>query len=56
MSTVPKVVIEVLSKSAEKRNRVEKMQIYLDAGVTEYWLVDWVFRTVEIYLNQTRTM
>lgn len=50
VSNIPKAVVEVLSPATEKRDRTEKMQLYLKVGVQEYWLVDWVNRKVEIYI------
>lgn len=50
LTGVPRMVMEVLSKSTEKYDRTEKMEIYRKVGVSEYWIVDWVNRTVEIYL------
>lgn len=38
---VPRFIAEILSDSTEKRDRNEKMQIYANVGVEEYWLVDW---------------
>ena len=34
----------------EDYDRTEKMEIYRKAGVSEYWLVDWRKKQVEIYL------
>ena len=36
----PDLVIEILSKSTARRDRVIKFNKYLDAGVKEYWIVD----------------
>lgn len=47
---VPRFVMEVLSDSTEKYDREDKMQIYCKVGVSEYWLVDWRKKQVEIYL------
>ena len=47
---VPRFVMEVLSKATEEYDRNEKMLLYCKVGVSEYWLVDWVTKTVEIYL------
>ena len=42
------LVVEVLSPSTASRDRSVKTQLYLDAGVSEVWLVDAVKRTVEV--------
>lgn len=47
---VPRFVMEVISKSTEEYDRTEKMEIYRKVGVSEYWIVDWVNKSVEIYL------
>ncbi len=47
---IPRFVMEVLSNATEDYDRHEKMQIYCKTGVSEYWLVDWRKRQVEIYL------
>ena len=41
--------MEVLSNATEEYDRHEKMDIYCKVGVSEYWIVDWRKKTVEIY-------
>ena len=41
--------MEVLSPSTEKYDRTEKMEIYRQQEIDEYWIVDWRERKVEIY-------
>lgn len=48
----PDLVVEVLSKSTAKRDRWYKKLGYESAGVPEYWLVDPVHRSIEVYLLQ----
>ncbi len=36
----PDMVVEILSPSTQKRDFLEKFQLYQRAGVKEYWLVD----------------
>lgn len=54
LTGIPRMVMEVLSDSTEKYDRTEKMEIYRKVGVSEYWIVDWRKRQVEIYLNDGR--
>lgn len=45
----PRFVMEVLSPSTEKYDRGEKMELYRQQEVDEYWIADWRKRQVEIY-------
>ncbi len=54
LTGIPRMVMEVLSDSTESYDRQEKMEIYRKAGVSEYWIVDWRKKQVEIYLNDGR--
>lgn len=47
-SGIPKFIVETLSPSTAKRDRLEKKEIYEKAGVEEFWLVA-PQGTVEIY-------
>lgn len=47
---VPKFIMEVLSESTEKDDRIRKMELYRKVEVAEYWIVNWRLKTVEIYL------
>ena len=47
---IPRFVMEVVSKSTEKYDRGEKMEIYRKMEIDEYWIVDWSSRKVEIYI------
>lgn len=47
---IPRFVMEVLSDSTEEYDRNEKMQLYCKVGVSEYWIVDWRKKQVEIYM------
>jgi len=46
----PSMIVEVLSKSTEKRDRGIKYDDYEKHGVKEYWIVDPQKQTVEQYL------
>ncbi|HEX4952150.1 MAG TPA: Uma2 family endonuclease [Thermoanaerobaculia bacterium] len=44
----PDLVVEVVSPGSARRDRDEKLRLYADAGVREYWLVDPAERQIEI--------
>lgn len=44
----PLLVVEVLSPVTKRRDRGSKRQLYLDAGVPEYWIVDGERRSVMV--------
>lgn len=46
----PELVIEVLSPSTAKNDRLIKYNSYEKAGVKEYWIVDPFNQTIEVYL------
>jgi Uma2 family endonuclease len=50
----PELVVEVLSpgKENEKRDREDKLKLYSDKGVEEYWICDRFQETIEIYRRQ----
>ena len=45
----PRFVMEVLSPSTEMYDRTEKMRLYYEQEIEEYWIVDWRKKTVEMY-------
>jgi Uma2 family endonuclease len=47
---VPDMVIEILSPSSARHDRVLKFHTYQRAGVREYWLVDPESRTVSVHI------
>ena len=46
---IPDLIVEVLSPSTEQRDRGIKFQDYALHGVGEYWIIDTVAETVELY-------
>lgn len=51
----PDIVIEILSESSTYMDMVKKKKIYARFGVREYWIVDPIEKTVEIYSNKEKT-
>lgn len=44
----PSLIVEISSRTTERRDRNEKRALYLDAGVPEYWIVDRTARTFTV--------
>ena len=47
---VPDLIVEILSPSTEKKDRIDKLLLYEKYGVKEYWLVDPIRKSVTVYL------
>ena len=54
----PELVVEVLSPGAANafRDRQLKLSLYGRRGVLEYWIVDWMQRTVEVHRRVDREL
>jgi Uma2 family endonuclease len=49
----PDLIIEILSPSTSNRDKMLKFNLYLEAGVREYWVVDPNAKVVQVHtLNQ----
>ena len=48
----PELVVEVLSPTNIRKDRLQKMQIYQKAGVKHYWIVDPREKTLECFFLQ----
>lgn len=46
---VPTLVLEVLSKSTRRKDLIKKLDLYMETGVKEYWIVDPENKTVQLY-------
>lgn len=44
----PILVVEVLSGSTRRRDQKEKRELYIDAGISEYWIVDAERRIIRV--------
>lgn len=45
----PDIIIEILSKSTARMDRIRKLKLYESAGVKEYWIVDPANELIEVY-------
>jgi Uma2 family endonuclease len=48
----PDLIVEILSPSTTKHDRVTKMKLYEEFGVREYWIVNPKTKTVYVFLLQ----
>lgn len=46
----PDMIAEVLSPSTTKRDRFVKLKLYQQAGVKEYWIVDPIEKSIQVFL------
>ena len=53
---VPDLTVEVLSRSTERRDRGRNMELLARYGLPEYWLIDPLSRSLEIYVNRADTL
>ncbi len=45
----PDLIVEILSPSTAKRDIKSKRQLYQNSGVKEYWIVDPLHKTLQVY-------
>ena len=45
----PDMVVEVLSPSTQRQDRMVKLNLYQKAGVKEYWIVEPATKTVQVF-------
>lgn len=46
----PDLIIEILSPSNSNKEMKNKFELYEENGVKEYWIVDYVYKTIHIYV------
>ena len=51
---VPDMVVEVLSRSTRKNDLTVKKDAYESNGVKEYWIIDPLAKTVDVYILRDR--
>jgi Uma2 family endonuclease len=49
------LIVEVVSPSSRKIDRIRKMVLYAQAGVPEYWIADPIQRTLTINVLEGET-
>ena len=47
---VPDLIVEIISPSSIKTDRNDKFNLYLEFGVSEYWIVDPRYQSIEIHV------
>lgn len=54
----PELIVEVLSPGAtnERRHRQAKLKLYSRQDVKEYWIVDWLAPTIEVFRREGDTL
>ncbi len=45
----PKLVVEILSPSTRGKDRIKKLGLYMESGISECWIVDPVKKEVSVY-------
>lgn len=50
---VPDLIVEILSPSTFRSDRREKFNLYLQFGVSEYWIVEPVNKSIEVYVLES---
>jgi Uma2 family endonuclease len=46
----PALVVEVLSESTKSRDLIQKLDLYMQSGVKEYWIANTASREIYIYI------
>ena len=46
----PDLIVEIISPSSYRNDRVNKKELYEKYGVTEYWLVDPNYKSIEVFV------
>ncbi|WP_062106747.1 Uma2 family endonuclease [Bacillus niameyensis] len=46
---VPELIVEILSPSNQSHDLVTKLNLYMDCGVPEYWIVNPMLKAITVY-------
>jgi Uma2 family endonuclease len=49
----PDLLVEILSPGTARRDRGEKLILYAQSGIREYWIVDPIERDIEFLINES---
>jgi len=52
LDCIPDLLVEILSPGTARRDRGEKLALYLASGVREYWIVDPIERQIEFFVER----
>ncbi len=50
---VPILMVEVISESSRSKDFIKKLELYMETGVKEYWIVNPLNREVHLYVFET---
>jgi prevent-host-death family protein len=53
---VPSLVVEVLSKSTRRKDLIQKLDLYMSCGVSEYWIVNPDNQEVTVYFFEDQNI
>ncbi len=53
---VPPLVVEVLSESTKRKDLLNKLELYMESGISEYWVVNPANKEVTIYQFANKTI
>jgi Uma2 family endonuclease len=58
LHSAPELVVEVLSPGASnlRRDREAKLKLYSRRGVSEYWIIDWTARAIEVFRRENEEL
>ncbi len=52
MIGAPDLLVEILSPATARRDRGEKLMLYAESGIREYWIADAKLRQIEFLINE----
>ncbi len=52
----PTLVVEILSPSTRSKDRVKKLDLYMESGIGEYWIIDPKTKSVTVYFFKEKEL